>query len=93
MPGHDEINRDEECGFCGMPRHAHWGGPSALAAGRCAGFQSTETTRIRAAAPDVLSALKMAENFMSGFEGDELQDGIDEKLAQIRAAIAKAEGR
>ncbi len=30
---------------------------------------------------------------MAGFEGDELQDGIDERLATIRAAIAKAEAR
>lgn len=40
---------------------------------------------------DVLAALKTAERFMSGFEGDELQEGIDEKIAQIRRAIVIAE--
>lgn len=58
MPELDDIDRDEECGFCRMPRHAHWGGHSAAAAGRCAGFQSTEVTRIRAAAPALLVSLK-----------------------------------
>jgi hypothetical protein len=38
----------------------------------------------------LLAALKIAEDFMSGFEGDELQEGIDDKLAQIRAAITEA---
>lgn len=46
-----------------------------------------------AAAPDLLAALKVAENFMAGFEGDELQEGIDDMLKQICAARAKAEGR
>lgn len=46
-----------------------------------------------AAAPEMLDALRMAERFMSGFEGDDLQDGIDEKIAATRAVIAKAEGR
>lgn len=45
--------------------------------------------RDAAEAGDVLSALKAAEEFMSGFDGDEMQDGIDAKLALIRAAIAK----
>lgn len=45
--------------------------------------------RDAAEAGDVLSALKVAEEFMSGFEGDKMQDGIDAKLALIRAAIAK----
>ena len=45
------------------------------------------------AAPDMLAALKAADRFMGGFEGDEMQDEIDERLALIRAAIAKAEGR
>jgi len=43
-----------------------------------------------AAAPELLSALQKAEAFMSGFEGDDLQEGIDEQLAEIRAAIVKA---
>jgi hypothetical protein len=44
-----------------------------------------------AAAPCLLHALKLAEDFMAGFEGDELQEGIGDRLAAIRAAIAKAE--
>lgn len=38
--------------------------------------------------PHALHALKVAEEFISGFEGDELQEAIDDKLATIRAAIA-----
>lgn len=41
----------------------------------------------------VLTALRSAESFISGFEGDELQEGVREKLTMIRAAIIKAEGR
>jgi hypothetical protein len=37
-------------------------------------------------------ALEEAESFISGFEGDELQEGINEKLATIRAALAYARG-
>src|SRR5690606_804850 len=48
--------------------------------------------RLIAAAPELLAALTEAEVFMAGFEGDELQDGIDAKLQQARAAIAKALG-
>lgn len=48
---------------------------------------------VYAAAPELLDALRAAEEFMAGFEGDEIQDGIDERLSGIRAAIAKAEGR
>lgn len=38
---------------------------------------------------ELLAAAKIGEDFMSGFEGDELQEGVDENLATIRAAIAK----
>lgn len=48
--------------------------------------------RLRNAALDLLAALDKAENFISGFEGDELQDGIDDLLATIRAAITRAKG-
>lgn len=48
--------------------------------------------KLIAAAPELLRMLIEAESFMSGFEGDEMQDGIDKKLADIRALIAKAEG-
>lgn len=42
---------------------------------------------------DLLTALQLAEDFMAGFEGDELQDGIDQRLATIRSAIALAKGQ
>lgn len=38
----------------------------------------------------LLAALEVAERFMRGLEGDELQEGIDAMLAQIRAAIDMA---
>jgi hypothetical protein len=41
----------------------------------------------------LLHALKVAEAFMAGFEGDETQDGVDALLGQTRSAIAQAEGR
>ena len=41
---------------------------------------------------ELLEALEEAERFMAGFEGDELQDGIGERLSKMRAAIAKARG-
>ena len=44
------------------------------------------------ASPTMLAALHLAESFMSGFEGDEMQEGIDGKLDTLRAAIAKATG-
>ena len=47
--------------------------------------------KIRNAAPELLEALKRAENFIQGFEDDETQEGIDALLSNIRAAIAKAQ--
>lgn len=41
----------------------------------------------------MLTALQQAESFIAGFEGDELQEGVDAMLEAIRAAIAKAGGR
>lgn len=41
----------------------------------------------------VLSALKAAEDFISGFEGDEVQEGIDATLALIRTTIQNVESR
>ena len=40
----------------------------------------------------LVGALRKAEIFISGFEGDETQEGIAELLSGIRAAIAKATG-
>ena len=44
-------------------------------------------------AVDISEALKIAEEFMSGFEGDEMQEGISEKLALIRAALKKSQSQ
>lgn len=38
-------------------------------------------------APSLQEVLAAAESFISGFEGDALQEGIDELLADIRAAM------
>jgi hypothetical protein len=46
--------------------------------------------RLIVAAPEMLAALELAERFMAGFEDDELQDGINDRLATLRAAIAAA---
>lgn len=36
-------------------------------------------------------ALEKAERFISGFEGDELQDGVDDLLAEIRDTLLTGE--
>lgn len=41
--------------------------------------------------PHPLDAMRRAESFISGFEGDELQEGIAEMLTGLRSAIAKVE--
>lgn len=43
-----------------------------------------------AALPELIEALTWAESFVSGFEDDEMQEGINGNLAMIRAALAKA---
>ncbi|CAB5555849.1 hypothetical protein [Stutzerimonas stutzeri] len=40
-----------------------------------------------------LSLLERAESFICGFEGDEDQEGIDELLSDLRAAIAQHQAR
>ena len=52
--------------------------------------ENLANVRLIAAAPKLLGALTSAGSFISGFEGDDLQEGIDELLAVIRAAIAEA---
>jgi len=42
---------------------------------------------------ELLAALTAAERFMAGFEGDQMQVGIDHDLALVRAAITNAEAR
>lgn len=54
---------------------------------------SKEVDAAKSAFEALLAALRTAESFISGFEGDEMQDGVDEMLATIRGAIAKAEGK
>ncbi|KKX28253.1 hypothetical protein [Rhizobium sp. LC145] len=39
----------------------------------------------------VLDALRRAERFMCGFEGDELQEGLDADLSAVREAIGLME--
>lgn len=49
--------------------------------------------RVIAAAPCMLRELRVAEEFIAGFEGDELQPGVADILSGIRDVIARAEGR
>ena len=64
-------------------------------AGEVAGTaRSAPMAHVFAAAPMLLAAAREAEAFMAGFEGDEAQDPpVDERLARLRAAIARAEDR
>ena len=59
----------------------------------CGDSEDEANAHLSAAGPDMLAALKAADRFMGSFEGDEMQDEIDERIALVRAAIAKAEGR
>jgi len=52
--------------------------------------EARANARLIAAAPRLLAALAIAEEFMSGFEDDETQEGMAAKMAEIRAAIAAA---
>lgn len=47
-----------------------------------------ERDRLKAALVKAHAALQTAESFMSGFEDDETQDGMDDMLAEIRGAIS-----
>ncbi|MFA7278612.1 MAG: hypothetical protein WC100_00790 [Sterolibacterium sp.] len=53
--------------------------------------ESDANQRLIAAAPELLDALRIAEQFMAGFEDDDAQIGMGIQLAIIRAAIAKVE--
>lgn len=50
----------------------------------------TKHGRLLAAAGHLYNALAEAEKFISGFEGDPIQNGIDELLDSIRSAISRA---
>jgi hypothetical protein len=54
--------------------------------------RSEGNARMVAASLQMLKALKIAESFMAGFEDDEMQEGINDKLSMMRAAIAAATG-
>jgi hypothetical protein len=62
-------------------RYAHGNGSSGGIAG--AAIRASGTN-------ELVEALTKAERFIAGFEGDELQEGIDALIAEIRAALAKA---
>lgn len=70
-----------------------WDENARLVCEHIANFDPPTALRLLTEREAHLAALRTAEAFMSGFEGDELQDGIDARLAEIRAAIALAEGR
>ena len=48
--------------------------------------------RVMHAGQKLLSALVAAERFVSGFAGDELQEGVDGLLAKIRSAVTESDG-
>lgn len=47
-----------------------------------------EPWRMAKASSAMLKALVSAEAFIAGFEGDDMQEGIDDLMAEIRSAIA-----
>jgi hypothetical protein len=51
-----------------------------------------ELLHVKRVNAELLAALEIAEAFMSGFEGDETQETIDEDLTAVRAAIKAARG-
>lgn len=59
-------------------------GDSAAAASRTAYLNGDAS-----AAPEVAAALTKAEAFIAGFEGDTMQEGIDELLRELRAVLRK----
>lgn len=40
---------------------------------------------------EIRNALRVALSFLEGFEGDELQEGIDERIDTVRSALKAAE--
>ena len=42
--------------------------------------------------PEIRDALRLALSFMEGFEGDDMQEGIDERIDTVRSALKAAEG-
>jgi len=100
-PGPWEIDYDtrpaDVCCVHGLPPYGEDKQKFAYVRGAIGYWDADEAENLAnihliAAAPELLAALQSAEAFIAGFEGDDLQDGIDAKLADIRAAIAKAIG-
>lgn len=54
-------------------------------------FRTPQEAHLAAAAPAMLAALRKAESFISGFEGDPLQEGVDDLISGIRAAVANVD--
>lgn len=52
-----------------------------------------EIAALRACAAELVDALRESERFIAGFEGCELQEGIDALLAKIRGALSAQGGR
>ena len=46
----------------------------------------------RGVVADMLAALKRAEMFISGFEDDETQDGVNDLLVAMRAVLNRTQG-
>lgn len=46
---------------------------------------------LASAMSEIRNALRVSLAFLEGFEGDELQDGIDERIDTVRSALKAAE--
>lgn len=53
--------------------------------------EAQQNAALVALAGNLLASLRLAEDFMAGFEDDEMQEGINERLANIRNTIKEAE--
>lgn len=92
-PGPWLTEREQGGGWAVWTRQPHTGTLATIHEEDINGcFPADANARIIAAAPDMLAALVAAERFMGGFEGDEMQEGIDDRLALVRAAISLAKG-
>lgn len=85
-PGHSDLDNEQAIAVkVRSDRFCH----VTLGEIREAQRNASALLRQRLGATMLLEALVDAEAFMAGFEDDELQDGINDRLAKIRAAIAK----
>jgi hypothetical protein len=58
---------------------------------RAAELEAQRSAALAALPAKLLASLKLAEDFIAGFEDDESQEGINERLAMIRKTIKDAE--